>query len=105
VQRGQDPQDALSCRSLSAKQPSIIGLFNGKNLINLKQNLFLQWFSVVNRVVNKSSSNLTFENLHLTKQGYRACALLCILRYRFSKVISTVISYSKSNNNFFPVVN
>jgi len=30
VQGGQDPQDTLTCRSLSAKEPLIIGLFCGK---------------------------------------------------------------------------
>jgi len=30
VQGGEDPQDALSNRSFSAKEPLIIGLFGGK---------------------------------------------------------------------------
>ena len=36
-QGGEDQQDALSCRSLSAKQPLIIGLFCRKRPIKIRQ--------------------------------------------------------------------
>ena len=35
VQGGEDPQDALSCRSFLAKEPLIIGLFCGKRLLKI----------------------------------------------------------------------
>jgi len=36
VQGGEDPKDALSCRSFSAKEPLIIGLFSGKWPIKIR---------------------------------------------------------------------
>jgi len=36
IQGGEDPQDALSCRSFSAKEPLIIGLFCGKWPIKIR---------------------------------------------------------------------
>ena len=38
---GEDPQNALSCRSLSAKEPLIIGLFDGKWPVKIRHPMHL----------------------------------------------------------------
>jgi len=37
IQGGKDAEDAISCRSLSAKEPLIMGLFCGKRPIKIRQ--------------------------------------------------------------------
>jgi len=42
LQGGEDAQDALCCRSLSAKEPRIIGLFCGKRPVKIRHPVHLR---------------------------------------------------------------
>ena len=42
LQGGEDPQDALSCRSFFAKEPLIIGLFCGKRPVKIRHSMGLR---------------------------------------------------------------
>ena len=42
IQGGEDPLDALSCRSFFAKEPLIIGLFCGKLRVKIRYHMDLR---------------------------------------------------------------
>jgi len=42
VKGGEDPEDALKCRSFSAKKPQIIGLFCGKRPMRIRHPMGLR---------------------------------------------------------------
>ena len=58
VQGGEDSQDALSCRSFSAKEPPIIGLFCGKWPMKTRHPMTLRHPTPLNVNVEQEQSNL-----------------------------------------------
>jgi len=68
VQGGEDPQDALSCRSLSLKEPLIIGLYCGKWPIKIRHPMGLcnpvsTWIRFSNRVAQTNMMQLSCKSL------------------------------------------
>jgi len=64
IGNGEDPQDAWSCRSFSAKEPLIIGLFCGQNPMEIKHLMGLCHSVMYKRVMSCMQLNKMNESHH-----------------------------------------
>ena len=83
IQDGEDAQDALSCRSLSTKEPLIVGLFCGKrpmkrrHLMHLRHPVFVRC-----RLVHLKTSNVYPSHLTYTQKTSTCAYLTFFLQIR-----------------------
>jgi len=83
IQDGEDAQDALSCRSLSTKEPLIVGLFCGKRPMKIRHLMHLRHPVFVRcRLVNLKTSNVYPSHLTYTQKTSTCAYLTFFLQIR-----------------------